>query len=1070
MAAAAAEADAFLAQALGDDDDADVDDTGVDSDAEPSGDVQPEMEERSMAAAAAEADAFLEMALGDDDGGNVDDTGVDSEAEQEQEPTNTADRGMAAAAAEANAFLEKALGDDDDEDVDDTGVNSDTEPAAATAGSGSRALASPSDEVHAEPSSPPDAGTPSVLNRLRGFAHSLAGNGTGTLGSIAVAGAVAGGVDIDSAKKKLSDLDILLGIGGDDGEDDGFEDFEAASSEEEGEGQWGDASDGREGGGGNGDPRTPPRSSAPSDASSSPLYASQASPKAPISMQSYGARRFGGGSEKQPSDVPPASITVTVWPPGDGGCQEHSNVPLSGSMLQFLAAGAIVELTPRQVAVDAIFMGLGASGGGNHGSRAGGSGMGGSQENELLGVLAGVTRGHIERLLNERNETAALLEAMINEHCKTAEQVGHLRAQVDNIVAAEKQDREPLPDHCGFSVPAELVALRDAVGVVGERLSTMSTTARDGEVLEAEREKAAAAVASLAELQTAHEVSTARIAELEAAAAEAALASPSDSEETRQALEEAEATVDRLTSDLSRASNQRNAMRLQCRQTQAALDRMMASNNQERSKMQSRLLKLQRIADTAQYEVDRAVRGVQHTADEAVAAKSSAESELQTLLVTHGTMCRNFVELEEELLQLRKDHSALRQAQEMATAVARMNGENAKITTSQAELVAAEASENAHKLAIQLHEARREAAAARAEAEAARGSRADAPHDADAAQVSRLQANAQSLQTSLTAALQVSDKYKEQLRDLQDRADESERSALHARTEADLANSRLAGEDVVTKDQVATAALTQELAMLKKQHQQRVLELESLLCTAETALSTSASKRLTESRMASMAAPAGPDVARRSTLSRLGDRPGEEPRFSGFGRDRSSSPASAASSGVDGDVDPRAPLARAVSSMGSLPDVDVDSEDGDRSFGGANRSGSFRSDMLSPAKQPLPAGRGGGSSSMAFSPVSAAVALPSLWRSQSVNVDFAANDVSPSPKVGGGAFQQRSVSIYSPEEMSPAVSPGLPDSPPSTTTAGKPPAAAASPPPKGGRMFKRLGYKLRFNTHNNNNH
>lgn len=1036
-----------------------------------------------MAAAAAEADAFLEMALGDDGGANVDDTGVNSDAEQE--PTNTTDRGMVAAAAEANAFLEKALGDDGDEDVDDTGVNSDTEPVAETAGSGSRALASSSGEVRAESSSPSGGGMPSVLNRLRGFAHSLANNAaTGTLGSIAVAGAVAGGVDIDSAKKKLSDLDVLLGIGPEPAaEDDGFEDFEAASSEEEGAGQWGEASDGRQGGGGIGsDPVTPRRSSVPSDASSSPLFGSQASPKPSVSMQSYGARRFGGGPESLSLGVPPASVTLTVWPPGDGGCQEHSNVPLSGSMLQSLAAGAMVELTPRHVVVDAIFMGMGSSGGGSHGSRssrAGGPGTGGGKDGELLGVLADVTRGHIERLLKERNETAALLEAMINEHCKAAGQLGQLRAHVDNIAATEKQGREPLPGHCGFSVSTELAALCAALGACGDQLSTVNKATGDGAVLEAEREKAAAAAsaAKVAELQAALEASAARIAELEAAAAEAAQAPPSDTEETRRALEEAEATVERLTADMNRASNQRNAMRLQCRQTQAALDRMMASNNQERSKMQSRLLKLQRIADTAQYEVDRAVRDVQATADEAVAAKASAESELQTLLVTHGTMCRNFVELEEELLQLRKDHSALKQAQEMATAVARMNGENAKIATSQAELVAAEASDNARKLAVQLHEARREAASARADAEASRASRVsgfDASHDterSDAAQVTRLQANAEALQTSLTAALQVSDKYKEQLRSLQERADESERSALHARKAADMANGRLAGEDVVTEDQVTAAALTEEVAMLKKQHQQRILELESLLCTAETALSTSASKRLTESRMASMAASAGSDGSRRPTASRLGDRQGEEPRFVGFGRDRSSSPASAASSVVDSELEARLPMTRAASSICSIPDVDVESEDGDRSFGGGHSGGSFRSDTLSPAQLPPPiVTRGMASSSMAFSPVSAAVALPSLWRSQSVNVDFAANDVSPSPR-GGGSFQQRSASIYSPEEVSPALSPASPDSPsPTTATAAKPPpAAAATPPPaKGGRMFKRLGYKLRFNSHSNN--
>ncbi|GAB0495932.1 hypothetical protein MMPV_007242 [Pyropia vietnamensis] len=1072
MAAAAAEADAFLAQALGDDDGADVDDTGVDSDAEPSEEVRSETEERSMAAAAAEAHAFLEMALGDGDGDNVDDTGVNSDAEQE--PTSTADHGMAAAAAEANAFLEKALGDDDAEDVDDTGVNSDTEPAADAAGSDSRALASSPDKMHAEASGASGARVPSALNKLRGFAHSLAGNASSALGNIAVAGAVAGGVDIDAAKKKLSDLDDLLGVGGNDEDDDGFEDFETASSEEGAE-QWGEASGGHQVGGGSVlGSRTSERSPVPSDASSSPLFGAQDSPKLPVSMHSYGARRFGGGPGNKSSDMLPATVTMTVWPPGGGACQEHSNVPLSGKMLQFLATGAIVELTPRHVSVDAIFMGLGANGDNNHGPRDGGSGMSGGKDSELLGVLAGVTRGHIERLLHERNETAALLEAMINEHCKTAEQVGHLRMQVDGIVAAEKQGREPLPDHCGFSVPAELAALHDAIAVVRERLSTMSTTASDSQVLMAEREESAAAAsaATVAELQAAQEASAARIAELEAAAAEASQTPPSDIEETRQALEQAEATIDRLTADLNRASNQRNAMRLQCRQTQAALDRMMASNNQERSKMQSRLLKLQRIADTAQYEVDRAVRGVQHTADEAVAAKSSAESELQTLLVTHGTMCRNFVELEEELLQLRKDHSALRQAHETATAVARMNGENAKITTSRAELVAAEASENAHKLAVQLHEARREAAAARAEAEAASSSRAsgsDAPHDVDAAQVTRLQANAESLQTSLTAALQVSDKYKEQLRNLQDRVDESERNALHARTEADLANGRLAGENVVTKDQVATAALTQELAMLKKQHQQRVLELESLLCAAETALSTSASKRLTESRAVSMVAPAGPEGVRRSAVSRLGDRLGEEPIFSGFGRDRSSSPAHAASTAVDGDVHPRAALASAGSSMGSLPDVDVESEDGDRSFGGVSGNSSFRSDKSQLAKVPPPISRGGGSSGMAFSPVSAAVVLPSLWRSQSVNVDLIANDVVPSPKAGAGVFHQRRASIYSPEEVSPVMSPGSPESSPTTATASKPPPAAATAPPKGGRMFKRLGYKLRFNSHNHNN-
>lgn len=259
--------------------------------------------------------------------------------------------------------------------------------------------------------------------------------------------------------------------------------------------------------------------------------------------------------------------------------------------------------------------------------------------------------------------------------------------------------------------------------------------------------------------------------------------------------------------------------------------------------------------------------------------------------------------------------------------------------------------------------------------------------------------------------------------------------------------------------------------MLKKQHQQRILELESLLCTAETALSTSASKRLTESRMASMAASAGSDGSRRPTASRLGDRQGEEPRFVGFGRDRSSSPASAASSVVDSELEARLPMTRAASSICSIPDVDVESEDGDRSFGGGHSGGSFRSDTLSPAQLPPPiVTRGMASSSMAFSPVSAAVALPSLWRSQSVNVDFAANDVSPSPR-GGGSFQQRSASIYSPEEVSPALSPASPDSPsPTTATAAKPPpAAAATPPPaKGGRMFKRLGYKLRFNSHSNN--
>jgi len=1058
MAAATAEADAFLAQALGDDGDANVDDTGVNSDAgegsdeSASEDAQPEARERSMAAAAAEADAFLEMALGDDDGGNVDDTGVDSDAEQEV--TRQADTGMAAAAAEANAFLERAMGDDGGEDVDDTGVNSDTEQVAdAARASGSRGLRQPRAAAEADGLvSTPSSGAPSSLNKLRGFVHSVAGGGA--LGSIAVAGALSGGVDIDSAKKKLGDLDVLLGGGGDD-EDDAFDDFEAASSGEDEE-QWAE-------------PRSAaPRSSvpcgSPSDASSSPLYGPQADPLAPAAIQSYG-RRFGGGLEKAPG-VPPATLSVTVWPPGDGGFQEHANVPVSGNILQSLSAGAIVELRPRTVVVDAIFVGMvGSSGGPNsRGLLTGGAGNSvDGKQNELMDVMVGITRSHIERLLNERNETTALLEVMINEHCKTAEQVVLFRSLVDRLAASQEERREQLPNHCGFSISAELAVLRESMGQ-----ANVATAQESQNLIKAEQGKAAAAIASLADVQAAQQAAASRVVELEAAALEASEAPTRESEETRQALEDAETTIDRLTTDVNRANNQRNAMRLQCRQTQAALDRMMASNNQERSKMQSRLLKLQRIADTAQYEVDRAVREVQHTADEAVTAKASAESELQTLLVTHGTMCRNFVELEEELLQLRKDHSALRQAQEMATAVARMNGENAKISMSQAELAAAEASDQSRKLAAQLQEARREATAARSEAESLRscvspssgfdGGRPDGARS----HVARLQADAHSLQTSLTAALQVSDKYKEQLRELQGRAEESERAALHARKQAVVANRRLAGEDAVTNDEATAAALAEELALVKKQHQQRVSELESLLCTAETALSTSASERLTESRMTSMAATGGAEGGRPPRGGRRVDRVGEEPSFSGFGGDCSSSPASAASSGLVGGGDGEDPggLQHAHSnSIFSIPDVDVDTEDEDRSFGGSSRSGSYRSDRPPSAGKLPPVSRGQGPS-MAFSPVSAAVAMPSLWRSRSVNVDFN-NDVASSP-----SFRQRSASIFTQEETdsSPALSPAPPPEPAPPPPSAKPPVAAApTPPPKGGRMFKRLGYKLRFN-------
>jgi len=1060
MAAATAEADEFLAQALGDDGDANVDDTGVDSDADEgldesaSEDAQPEARERSMAAAAAEADAFLEMALGDDDGGNVDDTGVDSDAEQEV--AQQADTSMVAAAAEANAFLERALGDDGGEDVDDTGVNSDTEQAADAAGaSGNRGLRQTQADVEADGLvSNPSSGPPSSLNKLRGFAHSVAGGGE--LGSIAVAGALSGGVDIDTAKKKLGDLDVLLGGGGDD-EDDAFDDFEAASSGEDEE-QWAGARSAA--------PRSPVRGGSHSDASSSPLYGPQADPVAPAAIRSYG-RRFGGGHEKTPG-VPPATMSVTVWPPGDGGFQEHANVPVSGSILQSLSAGAIVELLPRTVVVDAIFVGMGGSSSGpsSWGSLTGGAANSADKkQNELMNVMVGITRSHIERLLNERNETTALLEVMINEHCKTAEQVVLFRSLVDLLAANKEECREQLPNHCGFSISAELAVLRETMGQTKANVSALVATAQEAQnLVKAEQDKAAAATASLADVQAAQEAAASRVAELEAAALEASEAPARESEETRQALEDAEATIDRLTTDVNRANNQRNAMRLQCRQTQAALDRMMASNNQERSKMQSRLLKLQRIADTAQYEVDRAVREVQHTADEAVTAKASAESELQTLLVTHGTMCRNFVELEEELLQLRKDHSALRQAQEMATAVARMNGENAKISMSQAELAAAEASDQSRKLAAQLQEARREATAARSEVESLRscvspGSDFDGGRpDGARSHVARLQADAHSLQTSLTAALQVSDKYKEQLRELQDRGEESERAALHARKQADMANRRLAGEDAVTKDEATAAALAEELALVKRQHQQRVSELESLLCTAETALSTSASERLTESRMTSMAATSGAEGGRPPRGGRRVDRVGEEPSFSGFGGDCSSSPASAASSGLvgGGDGGDPAELQHARNSIFSIPDVDVDSEDEDRSFGSSNRSGSYQGDRP-PGKLP-PVSRGQGPS-MAFSPVSAAVAMPSLWRSRSVNMDFN-NDVASSP-----SFRQRSASIFTQEESgsSPTLSPAPPEPAPPAPPAKPPVAAAPTPPPKGGRMFKRLGYKLRFN-------